>query len=129
MAYKPKRPCSKAGCPNLTTERYCAEHAYIAAEQERNRYKHYDQYQRDAKTRKFYNSKEWKLLRQQALIRDKGLCLDCLEQKEITMATEVDHIIPIKVRWDLRLKLSNLRSRCDRHHRIKTAEDKRRYGI
>lgn len=26
MPTRPLRPCSKPGCPNLTTERFCAEH-------------------------------------------------------------------------------------------------------
>lgn len=28
MPYKPKRPCSWPGCPNLTHGRYCEEHQY-----------------------------------------------------------------------------------------------------
>jgi len=128
MTSKPRRPCGKIGCRNLTTERYCADHAHLVEQQRKERHRHYDRHQRDKQAAVFYKSIEWLRVRQQALIRDHGLCQDCLEHKHITPATEVDHIIPIRVRWDLRLVLSNLRSLCHRCHMIKTAEDKRRYG-
>jgi len=128
MANKPKRPCSKPGCANLTTERYCTEHQQLVYQVRKERHNLYDRYQRDKKIAEFYKSKEWQILRQQALIKDKGLCQDCLEKKKISMATEVDHIIPVKVRWDLRLNLDNLRSLCHRCHMKKTAEDKKKYG-
>lgn len=125
---KPKRPCNVPGCPNLTRERYCKDHQVREKQDRAERHRHYDRYQRDKEADKFYKSKEWELARQQALIRDHGLCQDCLLEQRITTAVPVDHIIPIKVRWDLRLVLSNLRSLCNRHHAIKTAEDKRKYG-
>lgn len=124
MPIKPKRPCNKTGCRNLTDKGYCDEHAHLT----KQRHKYYDKYQRDQRAAAFYNSKAWELVREQALIRDHGLCQDCLDIKQITPAVPVDHIIPVKIAWHLRLTLSNLRSLCDRHHAIKTAEDKRRYG-
>lgn len=129
MANKLKKPCAKPGCHNLTTEKYCAEHAYLTEKEKKDRHKYYDTYARDKETAKFYNSIEWKRLKQQALIRDKGLCQECLSNQKITIATEVDHIVPIKIRWDLRLTLSNLRSLCHKCHMRKTAEDKKRYGL
>ncbi|HHY28443.1 MAG TPA: HNH endonuclease [Desulfitobacterium dehalogenans] len=129
MPLKPMRPCRKTGCRNLTRDGYCQEHQYIAEQKERERQKYYDRYQRDQQAAKFYKSKEWELVRDQALIRDHGLCQDCLDEKQITPAVPVDHIIPLKVAWHLRLTLSNLRSLCSRHHAIKTAEDKRKYGV
>jgi len=129
MASKLKKPCVKPGCFNLTTDRYCSEHAYLAEKEKKDRHKYYDQFIRDKEAAKFYNSIEWKRLKQQALIRDKGLCQECLSNQKITIATEVDHIIPIRVRWDLRLRLDNLRSLCHKCHMRKTAEDKKRYGL
>lgn len=127
MANKPKKPCAKPGCPNLTTEKYCSEHQALISQERKDRHALYDKYKRDKKTEEFYKSGEWIIVRQQALIRDKGLCQECLKNKMISIATEVDHIIPIKVRWDLRLKLDNLRSLCHKCHMAKTAEDKRIY--
>ena len=125
---RPKRPCAKPGCPNLTTEKYCQEHQALAGQDRKDRHALYDKYKRDKKAAEFYKSVAWLKVRQQRLIKDKGLCQDCLEKKKISMATEVDHIIPVKVRWDLRLNLDNLRSLCHRCHMKKTAEDKKKYG-
>lgn len=55
-------------------------------------------------------------------------CEDCKDEGKLNMTNlEVDHIIPIGVRPDLRLSLDNLRTRCRRHHKLKTDEDKRRF--
>ncbi|WP_080833224.1 HNH endonuclease [Cohnella massiliensis] len=128
MPVKPKRPCSKPGCRNLTEGRYCEDHAHLAEMSRKERHKRYDEQQRDKKAAAFYRSVEWERAREQALIRDHGLCQDCLLDQRITPAVPVDHIIPIRIRWDLRLTLSNLRSLCNWHHAIKTAADKRKYG-
>ncbi|MEK8132920.1 HNH endonuclease [Paenibacillus filicis] len=128
MAVKPKRPCGKAGCRNLASGRYCAEHAHLAEVQKRERHKHYDQHKRDKQATAFYGSKEWDRLRRARMGMDHGLCQDCLQEKRITMADVVDHIKPIRWFWDMRLVVSNLRSLCHLHHNIKTAEDVRKYG-
>ena len=128
MPSKPKRPCGRPGCRNLTTERYCEEHAYLAEQQRKERHRLYDEQHRDKRTAAFYKSVAWERVRQQALIRDHGLCQDCLLEQRITPADVVDHIKPLRLFWHLRLTLSNLRSLCNRHHAIKTQEDKRRYG-
>lgn len=123
MAKKPLRPCNKTGCRSLTENRYCKEHEYLHAENHRK----YNRFIRDKKTDSFYKSKSWVLTRQQVLIRDNGLCQHCLTNKKITLAEMVDHVVPIKVRWDLRLTLSNLQSLCNACHNTKTSEDKRKY--
>lgn len=128
MPPKPKRPCHKSGCPELTTERFCKAHACLKEQMRKHRHKEYDRYQRDRQAATFYKSKEWEMARQQALIRDHGLCQDCLQNKHITPADVVDHIKPLRLFWQLRVMLSNLRSLCNRCHAIKTAEDKRKYG-
>lgn len=127
MPLKPLRPCRKSGCTNLTQEGYCQEHSYLAEQEKRERNQYYDRKKRDKKAEAFYKSGEWDRARQQALIRDHGLCQDCLAEKQITFVGLVDHIIPLKVAWHLRTTLSNLRSLCDRHHAAKTAEDRRKY--
>ncbi|MGI6712865.1 MAG: hypothetical protein ACOX4L_09180 [Bacillota bacterium] len=55
MPYKPKRPCSHPGCPKLTDDRFCDEHA----KQEARRYECYDH---DPAVRKRYN-RTWKRIR------------------------------------------------------------------
>jgi 5-methylcytosine-specific restriction enzyme A len=127
MPTKPLKPCSVPMCSNLTRERYCEDHKSKSQEQNRERHKYYDRYQRDKDAAAFYKSKAWKRLRQQALTRDLGLCQHCLEKKEITLADVVDHIIPIRVAWEYRLVLENLQSLCNSCHAKKTLEDKREY--
>lgn len=128
MVRKPKRPCNRPGCRNLTRDRYCEKHQQLQVERERERQRYYDEYQRDKRAASFYKSVAWRRLREQRLTKDYGLCQDCLMWQRVTPATEVDHIIPIRARWDLRLNLDNLRSLCHKCHAIKTQEDKRRYG-
>ncbi|MGN7938511.1 HNH endonuclease [Metabacillus sp. 22489] len=91
------------------------------------RHRLYDKYRRDKEAASFYSSSAWQKVREQALIRDKGLCQLCLKKKKITLADMVDHIIPIKVMWEYRFDLENLQSLCNHCHSIKTNEDKKIY--
>ena len=93
----------------------------------KNRQAYYDKYKRDKGAKRFYDSKTWKMLRINAIQRDKGLCQDCLDNKTITDIDEVDHIIPIKISWDKRMDIDNLRGLCSAHHRQKTRQDKIKY--
>jgi HNH endonuclease. len=116
MATKPKRPCGKIGCRNLTTERYCAEHVYLEEQQRKERHKRYDEQQRDKKAAAFYKSVEWERARQQALFKYWGLCQNCLKNKKITPADMVHHIKPVRSHWELRLRLDNLIPLCHSCH-------------
>ena len=127
MSNRPLRPCAIPLCPNLTRERYCEQHAYRKKQDEAERQRFYDQHQRDRKAAEFYRTSEWQRLAERRLALDHYLCRNCLAEQKLTRATEVDHVIPIRVRWDLRLELSNTRSLCHRCHMRKTAEDRRRY--
>lgn len=53
MPFKPKRPCSYPGCPQLTDGRYCEEHKKLTDRQ-------YNLYQRDKVSQRFYQSDEWR---------------------------------------------------------------------
>jgi hypothetical protein len=68
------------------------------------------------KHQKFYQSQQWRRLRLQKLTID-PLCEMCLKgngavsgQSLTVIATEVDHIIPLIERYDLRLSFDNLQS-------------------
>lgn len=125
---RPLKPCNSPMCPKLTRNAYCEDHTHVSKEADAERYRDYDKNRRDKRATAFYNSKEWERAREQALVRDHGLCQHCLKNKRMMMAGMVDHIIPIKINWRLRTALDNLQSLCNRCHSIKTAEDKRKYG-
>ena len=55
MPKKPKRPCSYAGCPNLTDGQYCEEHEAAARRQ-------YNRYGRPADSNRKYG-RAWKRIR------------------------------------------------------------------
>ncbi len=71
----------------------------------------------------FYHSTRWRKLRRYALSRD-PLCRDPFgehaEWSEVVSATEVDHIVPRRVRPELELALENLQALCKRCHSRKT---------
>ncbi|WP_031405286.1 HNH endonuclease [Geobacillus vulcani] len=128
MPAKPLKPCAVPSCPNLTQGRYCQDHQHKEQQDKSHRHRYYDEHLRDQKAREFYHSKEWQRVRQVALVRDNYLCQHCLRNNRITSAEVVDHVIPIRVDWSLRLSLGNLQSLCNACHNKKTAEDKQRYG-
>lgn len=76
----------------------------------------------------FYHSEAWKRARRQALIRDHGMCRDCMERFEAgftvrpNRATMVHHIVPRSERPDLSLALDNLCSLCDSCHNARHPE-------
>lgn len=118
-----KKRCNKINCSTLIdiSETYCDEH-----KQEVNR--QYDKIrystEEGMKYKRFYNSKSWKSLRYQTLLHSGFTCARCGREANIG-----DHIIPIKVRWDLRLEPSNIQSMCFECHNTKSEEDKQNYNI
>ncbi|RCW70622.1 hypothetical protein [Saliterribacillus persicus] len=77
MPHKPKRPCARVGCHNLTEKTYCTDHQ-INNQDTYNRT--YNRYQMDKQMDSFYKSRKWQRLRRLAFERDKGLCQRCLQQ-------------------------------------------------
>lgn len=64
----------------------------------------------------FYHSKEWKSLRRLALQRDNYLCQECLKRGDITPASTVHHIKPLRIDRGEALKLENLETVCTACH-------------
>lgn len=66
----------------------------------------------------FYGTTAWKKCRRAVLIRDHGMCVDCMERFKAgygtrpRKATMVHHIIPYEERPDLALNADNLVSLC-----------------
>jgi 5-methylcytosine-specific restriction enzyme A len=119
---KPFKLCNKINCNNLTREKYCQTHE----SEQKETIKAYNA-ARSKDEKKFYNSKAWKVIRLAALARDGYKCVQCYKEKGITIpAEEVDHILELRDRFDLRADLDNLNSLCKFHHRKKTAAEKKR---
>lgn len=108
MAMKPKRPCRSPRCPALTSDGWCERHAPTE--------------QRLSSFRRGYD-RRWERVRDAALRRDCHLCVMCQAEQRVTIATLVDHIVPIVVDPGRRLDLNNLQSLCAGCHKAKTDQD------
>jgi 5-methylcytosine-specific restriction protein A len=114
-----KTPCRHPGCGVPCHGGYC------------------DQHQRDWRTsdarrgtpaQRGYDD-AWKRVAQARRELVCYLCQTCLNQlQRLTPAKIVDHILPIHVRPDLRLELTNLQTLCPACHQRKTRSDLMKYG-
>lgn len=87
-------------------------------------------------TDRFYNSREWDILREEVLKRDKGICQFFAgkwndgkhfpEKIKLIDADTVHHIIPIRQRPDLALDINNCISLSFEAHEI--IEDRHRWS-
>lgn len=66
----------------------------------------------------FYNSSEWKNLRNQKFYDADGLCELCNKNNIIKQGKEVHHIIPIEKDWNKRLDYDNLILLCSDCHNL-----------
>lgn len=112
MPRKPKRPCSHPGCPRLTDERFCSEHA-------RQEARRYEQYQRDPDTKKRYG-RRWQAIRD-GYIAEHPLCEQCRAEGRVTVAEEVHHISPLVLGGTH--DAENLMSLCKSCHSAITAKE------
>jgi 5-methylcytosine-specific restriction protein A len=107
------RLCSSPGCPQLVPKGRCAAHQTVHYRNEERR--------RGTAKQRGYDA-DWRKVREQALVRDKRLCVACLAGDYVTAASEVDHIVPLH-RGGARLALANLMSLCHDCHAAKTARE------
>ena len=86
------------------------------------------EYKTKEQKRAFYKSKDWELLRQEALIRDNYECQECKRQGRVYTdyhdpdkhkRLDVDHIKEIYTHPDLALELDNLETLCIKCHNKK----------
>lgn len=101
-------------CPGKTTERhgYCEGHQHLAVNWHNNQH-----------AAKRTRGATWQAIRQRIMMRDKGLCQECLRQGRYTPAAVVDHIKPISqggTDAD-----TNLQALCKAHHDDKTRAESR----
>ena len=112
MPYAAPHRCAAPGCPALVKTGYCDTHK---ARQER---------QRGSSHARGYDG-QWKKLRDLKLSTD-PIC-QIMTHCEGVPANEVDHIIPIADRPELRLEWDNLQSACHRCHTAKTFRENSRH--
>ena len=118
MPNKPKRPCSYAGCPELTSDQYCDKHQKQVT-------KEYDRRRGSAASRGYYS--RWVKARKRYLT-EHPLCVECEREGKLTPANTVDHIKPHKGDQALFWDESNWQSLCTHHHSVKTAREDGRWG-
>ena len=113
MPRRPPRPCAHPGCRELVhgAESRCDRHRRQINRERDDR--------RGGSTSRGYGS-DWQRLRKRKLLTD-PYCADCESRGVVTLAEEVDHILTIAERPDLRLVWDNLQSLCGSCHRAKTA--------
>lgn len=106
MPTKPKKPCKHPGCPRLTNERYCDQHAKLHINDRANAFD------------RGYNSR-WQKASKRFLLKN-PFCLECERNRILKPATIVDHIKPHRGDKALFWDESNWQSLCKRCHDRKT---------
>lgn len=115
------RPCITPGCPELVETGRCAQHQAARYREQSTT--------PEAQQPRLYDTHAWKRARA-AQLRAHPWCqiqMHCATGS-ITdrIATEVDHIISVRERPDLRLDYRNLQSACKPCHSAKTLSEMRK---
>lgn len=108
-----RKLCNRVGCNNLISRNqnppYCEEHLpQIKKYRSQLRASKKDKYD------EFYNSPQWKYMRDYILSKNNFLCQECKKENIYTTACTVHHIVHLRAEggWELRLKESNLMAIC-----------------
>jgi len=117
MPYKPAKPCARPGCPALTHQRFCPDHARDDAGD-------YERYRRDPATRKRYGH-SWQKIRA-AYLAAHPLCEVCEQDGKLTPAVLVHHRVPLADGGGHEAR--NLQALCERCHSAHHARDGSRWG-
>lgn len=117
MPIATQRPCSHIGCPALTRDSYCPEHADDKKiEREANR-KHIGPRIKNP----IYATAQWKRLRLMVIRRDPV----CVAEGCRNFSAEVDHIIPLS-KGGSAFALENLQALCKSCHTRKTLSEQQK---
>lgn len=145
------RFCNAAGCRETVPvgTYYCKRHQYLQKEWEERHKSHRKntagmtdeqrhQYNKRVYARRmaasakaphdynrFYKTRAWRRLSRLTLER-RPVCVSCLRKGIIKKADVVDHIVPIRENWNVRLDPNNLQPLCHHCHRLKTKRDHQR---
>jgi 5-methylcytosine-specific restriction protein A len=116
--FAPKRPCSYPGCTTLTDSSRCDLHR-------KQEQKEYDKRRGNPAARGY--GRAWRVSSKAFLARN-PLCVECLKNRQLVAATEVDHIVPHKGDSALFWDQNNWAPMCKRCHSRKTALTDGRWG-
>lgn len=86
MPRKPKKPCARVGCPNLTEGRYCEEH-------QKQVNSAYERFGRNKEHKRYYGT-AWKRIRDRH-VRENPFCEMCRKEGRLVMVEQVHHIVPL----------------------------------
>ncbi|RFB28226.1 HNH endonuclease [Brevibacillus sp. VP] len=118
MAKRSSKPCMFPRCPELTEGQYCIKHKKDTG-QKYNR-------ERGTSSQRGYDSR-WRKARK-SFLSSNPLCVHCKEQRKLTAATVIDHIIPHKGDMVLFWDENNWQSLCASCHNRKTAREDGGFG-
>lgn len=76
-----------------------------------------------ARVKEFYSSQQWRFLRYDVFLRDGRICALCGATPEDGTRLHIDHIIPLRQDWGLRLKEENLQVLCEECNHGKGSTD------
>lgn len=113
--------CSRQGCHNKVAMniKYCDKHIGDSKSQYNNQYQqHYNKYKRNTEANSFYQSKEWKHMRDYIVSRDMNVCQYCGNPLETRVI--VDHLHPLQYAPLNKLDSNNLYTICYKCHQVKT---------
>ena len=114
MPTRPRTPCPYPGCHELVGYGHCDAHR-------KQRQSVTDAY-RGTRTARGYDY-AWSKTRRLVLTRE-PLCRTCRGAGRTTVATEVDHIVPLKAGGGTGANLSNLQPLCKPCHSSKTIAER-----
>ena len=117
MPTKPRHPCNRPGCPELTAKRFCPTHQ---AQHNRAAQQAMDAKRGSAAARGY--GRRWQKVRL-TYLRKHVFCVYCDAEARLTVATVVDHIRPHKGNQALFWDRSNWQALCKRCHDRKTATE------
>jgi len=94
----------------LVTQGFCEKHATRDGDS--------DRFRGSAASRGY--DATWQRFRR-SYLEHHPLCLDCLDRKEVAVATELHHLVKLRDAPERRLDPSNVRPLCSTCHKVRTA--------
>lgn len=116
MPKRPQKPCKHPGCPRLTNDRYCDQHAKLHINDRENAFE------------RGYNSR-WQKASKRFLAKH-PFCSGCERKGKLTPAIVVDHIKPHRGDEMLFWDESNWQPLCKKCHdrKTRTMEQHKKYS-